>query len=331
VHEPGHVPVLTNEITRLLAPQPGDVVVDCTAGRGGHSVILAEAVQPGGKVIGFDLDAENLAYTAERVRAAGGDFTAIHDNFAAVPGHLRELDLQANVVLADLGFASTQIDDPARGFSMFEEGPLDMRYDPATGGQTAAQLLAHLSERELADLIYDLGEDPYSRWISRKLVEARRHEPIRTTTQLARLVAESYGPKARFSRLHPATRTFMALRIAVNDELGSLRSLLEQIVKAAERRAGGECGWAWLAGGARVGIVSFHSLEDRMVKQCFVDLAKRDLVEKLTKKPVTPSEQEVQANPRARPAKLRAVRIDGAAPETKERTLHSRFGEPGHH
>jgi 16S rRNA (cytosine1402-N4)-methyltransferase len=315
--EPGHVPVLVDEIMRLLQPRPGEVAVDCTAGRGGHSALLAEAVGPGGRVIGLDLDAENLGFAAERVRAsvAGANFTPIHANFRDAPVHIAALGLRADVVLADLGFASTQIDNPARGFSMFDDGPLDMRYDPQAPA-TAAQLVARLSERELADLIYTCGEEPYSRRIARKVVEARRVEPIRSTARLAELVKEAYGPRARFSRLHPATRTFMALRIAVNDELGSLESLLAEITQAAERMTADER--SWLAACARVGIVSFHSLEDRLVKRAFADLAKRGLAEKLTPggKPVTAGEQEAQANPRSRSAKLRAIRIGRSADET---------------
>ena len=229
---------------------------------------------------------------------------ALRANFADAPRRLAEQGLRADLVLADLGFSSNQMDDPARGLSFVRDAPLDMRLD-RHAAVTAADLLAALSERQLADLIYQQGEDPLARKIARKLVQSRQIEPIRSTAQLARLVTEAYGPRARSSRMHPATRTFMALRIAVNDELGALRSLLDQISRGAEQVGSG----GWLNEGARVAIISFHSLEDRLVKHAFVDLTKRGLATALTKKPVGPLEHEVEANPRARSAKLRAVRI----------------------
>jgi 16S rRNA (cytosine1402-N4)-methyltransferase len=198
------------------------------------------------------------------------------------------------------------MDDPERGMSFRADGPLDMRFDPAAS-TTAADLLATLTERELADLIFEYGEEPLARKIARKLAQSRERMPIQTTAELARLVLEAYGTRARSSRMHPATRTFMALRIAVNDELGSLRTLLDAIESGANAAGGG----GWLNVGARVGIISFHSLEDRMVKRAFAGLAKRGLVTALTRKPVTAGAQEVQANARSRSAKLRAVRIDG--------------------
>ncbi len=300
----GHIPVLLHETLQLLSPKPGETAVDCTTGRGGHSMALAQAVKPDGQVIGFDLDPENLAYTHKRIANTGVRFIPVHANFARVAEQLAAMRAHADVVLADLGFSSTQMDDPQRGLSFSVDGPLDMRLDPS-GPVTAADLLATLSEKELADLIYHYGEDPFARKIARKLVQNRRTEPIRSTARLARLVQEAYGPRARQSRMHPATRTFMALRIAVNDELGSLRGLLDAITQGAEQiRRGG-----WLNAGARVAIISFHSLEDRMVKHAFAELVERGLATRLTRKPVTASDMEVRANPRSRSAKLRAVRI----------------------
>ncbi len=215
--------------------------------------------------------------------------------------------MKADVVLADLGFSSTQMDDPGRGFSFMADGPLDMRLDP-TSGATAAELLRSLPERELVELLFRVGEEPMARRIARKVVEFRGREPIESTAQLARLVREAYGPRAHSSRLHPATRTFMALRIAVNDELGALRSLLQSVRLGAEA-AGHEADDGWLRGGARVGIISFHSLEDRLVKHSFVDMARDGLVEVRTRKPVVSSDEESAENPRARSAKLRVVRV----------------------
>ena len=303
-----HIPVLLNEAIELLSPHPGEVVVDCTVGLGGHSSALARQIGSTGRIIGFDLDPDNLALAAEQIHSTGVPFTPIHANFVSVPQHMDRLGVKADIVLADLGFSSTQMDDPARGFSFTEDGPLDMRLDP-TATLTAAVLVNGLGESELADIIFHNGEEPLARKIARKLAQERRAEPILTTARLARLVQEAYGSRARTSRMHPATRTFMALRIAVNDELGALRGLLEWISNSAEKVGADGC----LNSGARVAIISFHSLEDRMVKHAFADLAKRGLATRLTKKPVGPSETETIANPRSRSAKLRAVRIGAPA------------------
>jgi 16S rRNA (cytosine1402-N4)-methyltransferase len=308
-----HIPVLLNEAMEVLSPQPGDVVVDCTVGLGGHSEAIAAKMAPQGRIIGFDLDPANLARAAERLTLSHVAFTPIQANFVSVPAHLAQLHFKADIVFADLGFSSTQMDDPDRGFSFNEEGPLDMRLDP-TASLTAADLVNGSSERELADIIFQYGEDPLARKIARKLAQNRQPEPILTTARLARLVQEAYGSRARTSRMHPATRTFMALRIAVNDELGALRGLLEWISRNAEPEKISADGC--LNSGARVAIISFHSLEDRMVKHAFADLAKRGLATRLTKKPIGPSETETTANPRSRSAKLRTVRIgDSASPQ----------------
>ncbi|MEE8247075.1 MAG: 16S rRNA (cytosine(1402)-N(4))-methyltransferase RsmH [Alphaproteobacteria bacterium] len=303
---PGHIPVLLEATLDALGPRPGQVAVDLTAGRGGHAVALAEAVDPGGRVIGFDLDPESLDFTVRRLEGAGVPFVPIRESFVLAAQRVVEHGLRADVVLADLGVSSHQLDRPQAGFSCTSDGPLDMRYDPK-GPVTAADLLASLDEDELARLIAEYGEDPLARKIARKLAQTRRTEPIRSTARLARLVRESYGPRARYSRLHPATRTFMALRIAVNDELGALRCLLEQVVRGAEALQKG----SWLAVQARVAVISFHSLEDRLVKRAFADLARRGLATRITKRPLTASEAEVRDNPRSRSAKLRVVRIDG--------------------
>jgi len=302
----GHRPVLAREVLDLLAPKPGEVALDCTVGRGGHAQLLAKAVGPEGRIIGVDLDESCLEHARRRLATAPGRFTGIHASYAAAPRRLAELGLSAHVVLADLGFSSSQMDDPSRGFSLHGDGPLDMRFD-RNSGATATELLAALSQRELADLIYELGEEPLARKIARKLVQTRQSKPIQSTAELARLVVEAYGPRARTSRMHPATRTFMALRIAVNDELGALEALLDGIVRGAEQAGDG----GWLRSEARVAIISFHSLEDRLVKRAFAELEKRGRATRLTKKPVTAGAQEVQANPRSRSAKLRAVRIHG--------------------
>ena len=312
--ESGHVPVLLESALRLLDPQPGEIAVDCTLGAGGHALALARAIGPAGVLIGFDVDPEAVERFRGRLAQELPQCPHLHvfsESFVRAPDRLRDLGLRADVVVADLGFSSVQMDDSSRGFSFSREGPLDMRLDPRHP-VTAADLLASLSEAELARLIREYGEEPLAGSIARKVAQIRRTSPIQTTTQLARLVEEAYGPRARRSRLHPATRTFMALRIAVNDELGALRSLLDAIARGVGDGPGRARG-AWLNAGARIALISFHSLEDRLIKRAFADLDKRGTAARLTRRPVTANDAEIDRNPRARSAKLRVARM--AAPE----------------
>ena len=299
----GHIPVLLEAALEALKPCPGDTLVDCTAGRGGHASRIAQAIQPEGRLVFFDLDGTNLQHTSDRLkRESSLDAIAIERSFAAVGRELTQRGLVANGLLADLGFASNQMDDPGRGLSLKADGPLDMRLDPGIP-VTAADLIARLGEAELRDLIRRFGEDPAAARIARKIIEERKKEPIISTAHLARLVREAYGSRARESRVHPATRTFQALRIAVNDELGALEALLSEIEIAARLIQRGSPGW--LAPGARLVLIGFHSLEDRMIKRRFATMAQTGLIETRSRKPVTPSEDEVRVNPRARSAKLR--------------------------
>ena len=306
-HTAEHVPVLLEEALGLLDPRPGDVAVDCTAGGGGHSAALARAIGPGGHLISIDLDPQSLASTAQHMQGWAGQFVSIRDSFVRVAQHLVQRQLRADVVLADLGFSSGQLHEAGRGFSFQADGPLDMRYDP-DGPVTAADLLRSCTEEELADLIRRYGEEPLAPKIARKLVQTRKDQPIQTTAQLVQVVQEAYGSRrARKSRLHPATRTFMALRIAVNDELAALEALMDQVIDGAAKVGEG----GWLNSGARVAVISFHSLEDRIVKRAFVRLAEGDLGTRLTKRPITAGADEVAANPRARSAKLRVATVGG--------------------
>jgi 16S rRNA (cytosine1402-N4)-methyltransferase len=308
VDDAPHVPVLPAETLRLLAPQPGEVVVDCTVGQGGHAALLAGPLGPGGTVIGFDVDPAALQAAAERLAAAGAGFEPVRDNFVRVARRMAELGRRADVVIADLGYSSRQMGDARRGLSFAHDGPLDMRLDP-DGPVTAAELVATMPEQELAHIIRRFGEEPLARKIARAVVQERAGEPITTTARLADIVVAAYGSRARSSRMHPATRTFMALRIAVNDELAALEALLGHIADGAAG-AGGD---GWLAPGARIGIISFHSLEDRMVKRAFAELQDRGLTETLTRRPVTAGDDEVASNPRSRSAKLRVVRLSSDA------------------
>lgn len=304
MHEVGHIPVLPREVHELLQPTSGDVIVDVTAGRGGHACALAESAGKDATVVLFDLDNTNLLFATERVRALGNKVIPIHANFATAKSLLTVRGIQANCVLADLGFASNQMDNPERGLSFMGEGPLDMRLNPETG-VTAADIIQTTPEKVLADLLYNYGEEPYSRRIAQKIVQERAKEPILSTVRLAQIVRDAYGARARSSRMNPATRTFMALRIAVNGELASLDALLADVETGCRKVDNG----GWLAHGARIAVISFHSLEDRRVKQSFVALEKNGLAKRLTRKPTRASEEEIASNTRSRPAKLRAVQV----------------------
>jgi 16S rRNA (cytosine1402-N4)-methyltransferase len=290
--EPLHIPVLSAEVLTLLAPQPGQVIVDCTVGGGGHTRLLADRVLPGGRVIGLDQDAAMLDLA--RPRLAGLPVTLVQRNFEELPEVLQELPLgPVDAVLADLGFSSDQLASPERGFSFQQDGPLDMRLDPSRG-EPASGLIRRLHEHELADIFWQYGEERFSRRIARRIVESRKKEPLATTGQLAELV-RGCVPRSRGHAIDPATRVFQALRIAVNDELGALERLLAALPTC-------------LKPGGRAAIISFHSLEDRPAKRAFRN---RELFEELTRKPIMASEQETARNPRARSAKLRGARRVG--------------------
>ena len=301
-----HVPVLLAEVIEALSPAPGETFVDLTVGRGGHSEAIARRLGPTGRVIGFDLDPGNATFALERIAATGCEAQTHHASFVEAPTILQQAGVRADMVLADLGFASNQVDDPLRGFSFRIDGPLDMRLDP-TSRVTAGEIVNHSSEQELADLIYRYGEEPWSRKIAREIVAIRRDSPINSTLHLAEVVRQAYGPRARQSRMHPATKTFMALRIAVNDELGRLESLWDGLERAIEA---GSVGGGWLKAGARIAFISFHSLEDRIIKHRMASLVQRGAAERITRKPPTATEGETELNPRARSAKLRAIRAE---------------------
>lgn len=328
-----HIPVLPAETLAALAPRPGDVYADCTAGQGGHAALVGERIGPDGVVVLNDADPGNLADARRRVESLPRPprVVAVHGNYADLPRRLVEFGLAADMVLADLGFASGQVQDPARGFSFQRDGPLDMRLDPA-GPTTAADLVASLTERELAEILRDFGEEREARRIAQKIVREREHTPITTTSQFAALVRSVVAPRgaAKGQSIDPATRAFQALRIAVNDELGSLSSLLEAVARAAaQSRPAGEAPAPssgsqavrgrptrplWIAPAARVAVISFHSLEDRHVKHTFTDLTTRGLAtpaagEGRHARPITATEDEQRANARSRSAKLRAIRL----------------------
>lgn len=300
-----HTPVLLEEVLEFLAVQPGGRYIDCTLGGAGHARAILEASSPGGLLLGIDADPEALRIARERLASYGASFKLVEANFRM----LREVCwensfIPVHGVLFDLGVSSFQLSRMGRGFSFQAEAPLDMRFSPQQT-LTAADIVNSYPERDLADVIWRFGEEPYSRAIARAILRTR---PLRSTTELASVVARAIGRKSS-SAIHPATRTFQALRIAVNDELSALSEGLEQAKEA-------------LGNGGRLVVISFHSLEDRIVKQ-FMQRESRDCIcppdvlrcvcghraslKALTKKPVQPRTEEVQANPRARSARLRAA------------------------
>jgi 16S rRNA (cytosine1402-N4)-methyltransferase len=298
-----HVPVLLEEVLRLLDPSPGETHVDATAGAGGHAAPIARRIGPSGRVVLNDADPASLRLAVgalERIPAGDRpEVIAVRGNYALLPRELRRLGIAGDMLVADLGFLSAQVDDPSRGFSFQGDGPLDMRYDPSQP-TSAADLVASLSEAELGSILREYGEERHAGRIARKVVRERADAPITTTGRLARIVRAAVGGER--GSIDPATRTFQALRIATNDELGSLSALLDAV---ADRTAGSR----WLAPGARVAFICFHSLEDRLVKRAFAEMARRGSAELLVRRPVVVGPAEAAANPRARSARLRAARL----------------------
>jgi 16S rRNA (cytosine1402-N4)-methyltransferase len=285
----GHEPVLLRETLELLAVRPGGSYADGTVGLGGHAAEVLRRSAPDGRLLAVDRDPEALELSRERLREFGPRVRLEHADWKDLPALLG--DERPQGVLLDLGVSSLQLDTPERGFSFRADGPLDMRMD-RTGGPTAADVVNRMPESELADVLYQLGEEHASRRIARAIVRARQRVHLRTTGELADLVRGAAG-RPRGRGLDPATLTFQALRIYVNRELEGLRPALEEIA-------------ARLAPGGRLAVIAFHSLEDREVKNAFRDLARGDY-RLLTRKPLRPSDEEVTRNPRARSARLRGL------------------------
>ncbi len=303
---PLHRPVLTAEALSALDPRPGRLLLDGTVGTGGHAAAWLDASAPDGRLIALDRDASALAAAAVRLAAFGDRARLAHGDYRDACELLDGLGIDAiDAALIDLGLGTHQIDDPERGFAFRFDSPLDMRFDRDTPGPTAADLVNHLPEPELARVLFEYGEERASRRLARVIAEARRRQPIRTTSELARLVRSAVRGHGRH-RIDPATRTFQALRIAVNRELEGLAEAIEALVRR-------------LAPGGRLAVISYHSLEDRVVKHTLRRLAEPchcrrgdpcrcgalTLIELEERHAVTPSEPEIALNPRARSAKLR--------------------------
>jgi 16S rRNA (cytosine1402-N4)-methyltransferase len=281
-----HIPVLLDEAVEGLQLTKGSAVIDATIGGGGHAKRILEEISPGGRLLGIDQDEAAIRGIAERLDKT--DIDLYHGNFREIRHAVSQADFPlADGVLLDLGFSSDQMGDPSRGLSLQEEGPLDMRL--GAGELDAEQIVNHWDEVRLANTIFELGDERYSRRIARAIA---RRRPIRSTTELSEIIRMSYPPAARRGRIHPATKTFQALRIAVNDELGALQDFLGEVLRV-------------MAPGGRIAVISFHSLEDRLVKNWMKAQASEDKLTIVTKKPTTASMGERRQNPRSRSAKLR--------------------------
>ena len=308
-----HAPVLLQQAIEILRLRPGATVADCTVGLAGHSAEMVKLLGAKGHLIGFDRDPEALALAKERLDQVCEELgsqaprvTLIGEAFSSAPRHLQPASLDA--LLADFGVSSMQLGEARRGFSFMADGPLDMRMDTRSG-PTAEQVVNEVSERELANLIYEYGEERRSRRIARAIVRGR---PVHTTGELARIVTQA-APAMKSDRINAATRTFQGIRIFVNRELDEIRALME----AAP---------ALLKPSGRIAVISFHSLEDRIVKDSLREGARQGIWEILSRKPVTAGEEELDRNPRSRSAKLRAAEKTGKTGTREQGTEHNKFG-----
>lgn len=294
IARPLHRPVLLEEILNFLSPAPGNIIVDATIGGAGHAEKIIQKISPGGMLIGIDRDSESLKIADEKLRFLEGQFKLINKNFRELEEIIKDIGVEGvNGILFDFGTSSIQLETKDRGFSIKNDGPLDMRMD-RTQRLTARDLVNDLTENELSFLIRDLGEERFHRRIAKNIVNVRRKKEIQTTGELADIVSRSMPYGRGRMKIHPATRTFQALRIRVNDELNAIEEALRQTPYVLKK-------------GARVAVISFHSLEDRIVKNVFREFAAKGFFRILTKKIVTAGEEEILKNPRARSAKLRAI------------------------
>jgi 16S rRNA (cytosine1402-N4)-methyltransferase len=289
-----HIPVMYREVIDLLNPSPGAVIVDCTLGLAGHARRILEKIGPQGRLIGIDRDKQSLTMARDNLETCKEQCDFVHDDFRHIDRILSERGIaQVDGILLDLGISSFQLNDPQRGFSFKQEGPLDMRMDQESY-ISAQDLINSLSEKEIASILKNFGEERYHHRIARHLVEQRAKTPFQTTLELTEAILRSIPGHSRHQKIHPATRAFQAFRIAVNRELEALEITLDKSID-------------FLRPGGRICIIAFHSLEDRIVKQKFRSYKEAGRVNLLTKKPLPPTEEEVQENARARSAKLRVA------------------------
>jgi len=292
-----HQSVMIEEVLEFLNLKHGAVVVDATVGGGGHSLEILKAITPGGRLIGIDADSGALNIAHDRLKDFSPSFKLINDNFRHLDRILsRENIKDVDAILLDLGISSYQIEDALRGFGIKHDSRLDMRMDQ-NSRVTAYDIINRYKEKELSIVIERYGEERFHNRIARYISEARQKKPIETTQELAGIIRRAVGYKYRNFRIDPATRTFQAIRIEVNDELGSLEEGLKSAI-------------FWLKTGGRIAVISFHSLEDRIVKNLFKGYSGLGILKIITKKPLTPSRDEIFNNPRARSAKMRVAEKD---------------------
>ncbi len=326
-----HIPVLLKEIVGILDTRPGEFFIDGTLGSGGHTAKIFEKILPNGKLLGVDLDKDNLEKAGLNILAevksqkskAKSNLILVHGNYANLPEILRKHNLpKANGLLIDLGFSSEQLEKSGRGFSFLRNEPLGMRYNTQINvdnkqinadnisvnqcinqRESAAVVVNNYNEKDLADIFYKYGEERFSRRIAKKIIEERRKRPIKTTFDLVEIIKSAIPychcqrSKVKSRAIHPATRVFQALRIYVNNELGNLEKLLKNLDKIIKNKG-------------RIAIISYHSLEDRLVKNYFREMIRRGGVKILTKKPIRPTLEEIISNPRSRSAKMRAILLN---------------------
>lgn len=316
-----HVPVLADAVIEQLELAPDSIVVDATIGLGGHSARILEKLGKSGLLIGLDVDDRNLAASRERLAAWGDQVRLFRRNFSELRAVLTEQEIPGvHGIVADLGVSSSQLDDAGRGLSFMEDGPLDMRLDDRLA-KTASDLVNALTETELSDLFWLNSQERFSRRIAKRICQVRRDARIRRTSELAKIVCSAIGvdPHSRKSRIHPATRVFQSLRMAVNHELQNLETMLQQVPSCllppqGSSGSNGTSTNAACPNGGRVAIISFHSLEDGLVKRSFRQHDAEGRLKICTKKPITPEADEMATNPRARSAKLRvAQRVEDSA------------------
>ena len=293
-----HKPVLLDEVISFLLPYQDGVVVDATVGEGGHSTAILDKIRPA-KLVALDRDIEILTVARERL-SGFSNVIFLYGNYSNLPELLAKEGIETvDAVLMDLGISSFHLEDPERGFSFAEKGPLDMRLDRVGTSLTAFEVVNEWSEKRLREIIREYGEEPWAKRIARRIVEYRKEKKIRTTHELADIVKSAVPKRYWPKRIHVATRTFQAIRIAVNDELTHLKEALKRIVDI-------------LSPGGRILVISFHSLEDRIVKHSFKKFEEKGLGKVLTKKPIVPTDDEIRENPRSRSAKLRVFERSGS-------------------
>ena len=298
-----HVPVLTKEVLEYLNPKQNEIFIDGTVGQAGHTLLLLEKNGPNGKVLGIDLDQKQIENARLQTKSFGGRVILVHDSYANIKEIAGENNFKPiDGILLDLGYSSWQLEDSAKGFSFQKDEVLDMRYQSEitnnksqiTNNLTASEIINTYPEESIKKILEEYGEEKFAKQIAKKIIEERRKKRIQSTYQLKEIIEKAVPARFRFGRIHCATKSFQALRIAVNDELGNLERALPDA-------------FSILSSGGRLAVISFHSLEDRIIKNFFKNTAKEGIAKELTKKPIMAADEEIRLNPRARSAKLRAI------------------------